>query len=69
MYIFDSYRPINHNNIHTKKGVYVVDDGMFGPVSLIPDDEDFALLEAQSEAEEENDDPNQEETSELRKKR
>jgi hypothetical protein len=44
----------------------VIDDGMFDPLNLIPDDEDFALVDAQSEAEEENDDPN--ETSELMRK-
>ena len=61
MYIFDSYWPINHNNIHSNKGVIVIDDGEFPPLNLIPDDEDFALFGAEEASEideEENDDPN-----------
>jgi len=49
---------VNHNNIHTPKGVYVIDDGEFPPLELIPDDEDFALFGAEEASEEENEDPN-----------
>lgn len=39
----------------------VIDDGEFPPLELIPDDEDFALLQGEeaSEDENENDDPNE----------
>lgn len=58
MYIFDSYRPIHHNNIHTQKGVNVIDDGEFPPLDQVPDDEDFALFGAEEASEDENEDPN-----------
>jgi len=51
-YIFDSHRPFNHNNIHTKKPIFVIDDGEIPSLDTIPDDEDLALLGAESEAEE-----------------
>ena len=39
-FIFDSFRPINHNNVLTTKGVYVVD---FGDIKIeeCPEDADF----------------------------
>lgn len=51
-YIFDSHWPFNHNNIHTKKPIFVIDDGEIPSLDTIPDDEDLALLGAESEAEE-----------------
>lgn len=65
-YIFDSHRPFNHNNIHTKKTIFVIDDGEIPPLELIPDDDDIALAQVESEAEEEPDEdenlnPNSEE--------
>ena len=68
-YIFDSHRPFSHNNIHTKKTIFVIDDGEIPSLEFIPDDDDMAL-EDQSEAEEElaeeeNLNPNSEQGSEI----
>lgn len=59
-YIFDSHRPFNHWNIHTKKSIFVIDDGEIPSLDLIPDDDDLALLDEEAEeAEEANDEENE----------
>lgn len=59
-YIFDSHRPFNHRNIHTKKSIFVIDDGEIPSLDLIPDDDDLALLDEEAEeAEEANDEENE----------
>lgn len=27
-FIFDSHKPINHNNVNNEKSIYIIDDGM-----------------------------------------
>lgn len=65
--ILDSHRPYYHSNVHTSKNVIVIDDGDMPAITDIPDDEDFRLMQEDSdEAEEENFDPNAIEAEEKR---
>lgn len=53
-FVFDSQRPIIHNNVLTQKAVYVIDDGDID-VDQCPEDEDLEAFEADIEAEAEED--------------
>lgn len=61
LYIFDSHRPIHHNNIHASRSIVVVDDGLIPPIDRIPDQRDFELAnmgEEEASEQEDNFDPN-----------
>jgi len=36
-FIFDSHRPYQHNNVHSKKEIYLIDDGEVPRIDEIPD--------------------------------
>lgn len=63
-FIFDSQRPISHNNVLTQKAVYVVDFGDIN-VAECPEDADFDAVEEEMAAEGEEDIPDGEKEYEL----
>ena len=73
-FIFDSHRPYQHNNEHTKKSIFLIDDGEVPRIDEIPDEEDLEMAnrdsDSEAEEEEENFDPNTigEEGEELQKR-
>ena len=54
LYIFDSHRPINHNNIHSKQNIVIIDDGKLPSLDQIPDENDMEQANQEGEASEED---------------
>jgi hypothetical protein len=50
VFVFDSQRPINHNNILSQKAVYVVTDGDIN-IGDVPEDADFENSDNEAEGE------------------
>lgn len=64
VFVFESQRPISHNNVLTQKAVYVVD---FGDISVedCPEDDDIKAFDEQMEAEGEDSIPDGEKEYQL----
>ena len=53
-FLFDSHKPINHNNVNNEKNIYIIDDGM-GQLEKCPDEEIKEMSDGDEESVEEDD--------------